>query len=80
MKLNGLKDILKFLNMLDKMNLFYFISHPRPETLKVHFTLVTLRVEIEFFEDHIEYSLFKGNEEVLDDQSDLFNLIKEWGE
>lgn len=30
---------------------------------------------MDFFEDHIEYSVFEGNEDVLDDQEKLFGMI-----
>ena len=36
-------------------------------------------LEVEFFEDHIEYSVFTGDESVLDDQKQLFDLIIERG-
>jgi hypothetical protein len=41
-------------------------------------TLVGQRVEVDFFEDHIEYSVFDGNEDVLDDQKALFDAIEEF--
>ena len=36
------------------------------------------RIEIDFSEDHIEYSRFTGGESVKDDQSVLFKLIAEF--
>jgi len=35
-------------------------------------------VEVYFFEDHIEYSVFDGNEYVLDDQKALFDAIEDF--
>jgi hypothetical protein len=35
-------------------------------------------VEVDFFEDHIEYSVFDGNEYVLDDQKALFDAIEDF--
>lgn len=46
----------------------------------VTITLFGARVEIDFFDDHIEYSVFKGDEGVLDDQPALFGMIREFVE
>ncbi|MGL4811465.1 MAG: hypothetical protein ACRCXM_06790 [Beijerinckiaceae bacterium] len=47
----------------------------------VTFTLVGYRVEVDFFEDEIEYSIFAGREDVLTDEKELFALIdRAWGD
>ena len=75
MKLNGISDLLRFLNRLDELALIYRFDRRRQDTIMVTITLVGIRVEVDFFDDHIEYSVFKGDEWVLDDQQDLFRLL-----
>jgi len=41
----------------------------------VTFTTVGKRIELDFFADHIEYSIFSGDESVLDDEKALFEII-----
>lgn len=77
MRLRGIVDILGFLNLLDKHNIVYRIDHRRPDSIMISYTHVGVRVELDFFDDHIEYSLFKGDESVLDDQELIFRLIAE---
>ena len=77
MRLRGLVDILAFLNLLDKHNIVYRIDHRRPDSIMISYTHVGVRVELDFFYNHIEYSLFKGDESVLDDQDIIFRLIAE---
>ena len=75
MKLNGIGDLLPFLNLLKDHSIVYRLEHMRPDSIMVTLTLVGARVEVDFFDDHIEYSVFKGDERVLDDQEDLFRLL-----
>lgn len=78
-KLDGIKDLIPFLSFLDKRKIFYWLSHDRPESIMVEITRVGKRIEVDFFDDHIEYSVFEGNEDVLDDQEKLFRMIGNFG-
>ena len=51
----------------------------RDDAMMVEIHLVGIRLEVEFFDDHIEYSLFTGDESVEDDQKKLFDLLIEHG-
>lgn len=44
----------------------------------VTLTLLGERVEVQFFDDHIEYSRFKGDESVEQDVGILFSLIADF--
>jgi len=77
MKLEGLKDILSFLQFLNQRKVQFVLSQERTDSIMVSFTLVGVRVEVDFFDDHIEYSLFTGDEWVLDDQAALVSLIRD---
>ena len=78
MKLEGLKDLIPFLNFLKMNGVWYALHHLRDDCVLVMLTLLGERIEIEFFMDHIEYSRFKGDESVEDDQEVLFSLIAEF--
>ena len=75
MKLNGICDLLPFLNLMKDRSIVFRLEQMRPDSIMVTLTLVGARVEVDFFDDHIEYSVFKGDERVLDDQQDLFRLL-----
>ena len=68
MKISGLKDLLPFLGALKDNNILYRIEHLRDDSIMVTFSQLYFRVEVDFFEDHVEYSYFVGDEAVLDDQ------------
>jgi hypothetical protein len=42
----------------------------------VTLALVGKRIEVDFFEDHVEYSIFTGDESVEDDVDKLLALTK----
>ena len=43
----------------------------------VTLTVVGARIEVDFFDDHIEFSVFEGDESVEDDSDKLFRIIRE---
>ena len=75
MTLNGIHDLLPFLNFLKDSSISFRLEHDRADSIMVCFTLVGARVELDFFDDHIEYSIFTGDEFVLEDQAKLFRMI-----
>jgi hypothetical protein len=77
MNSDGLKRVLDFLDILDKENVHYQIDQVRPDAILVFFTLVGLRVEIDFFVDRMTYRCFKGHEDVHVDESMLMDLIQQ---
>ncbi|MBL8590567.1 MAG: hypothetical protein JNK46_18680 [Methylobacteriaceae bacterium] len=77
MTFDGIKDLLPFLEFLNSRKVLFRIEQSRPDAIMVSFTLVGVRAEVEFFDDHIEYSLFHGDEWVLDDQAALVALIRQ---
>jgi len=81
MQLTGITDLLSFLNYLGKERIHYRLDHLREDSIMVSFTLVGARVELDFFEDHVEFSFFTGNEDVETDTRLLTDLIKRhWGD
>ena len=77
MNSDGLKRVLEFLDILDKENVHYQIDQVRPDAILVFFTLVGVRVEVDFFVDRMTYRCFKGHEDVHVDESMLMDLIQQ---
>lgn len=75
---DGLERMLRFLNFLNEKNIHFFIEQYSPEGLTVILTLVGARIEVEFKVDHIEYSVFKGSEDVEGDEKALYDLVKKY--
>jgi hypothetical protein len=80
MQKDGLERMLDFLDLLREKKIWFFITQYSDEGLTVTFTLVGARVEVEFFVDHLEFSVFKGSEAVESDEKALLDLIKQYGE
>jgi hypothetical protein len=68
------------LNLLERERLHFRIDRHRPDTVMITVTVVGERLEIDVFDDgHIEYSRFKGDEDVFDDEGALMDLIRRHG-
>ena len=81
MQMRGIQDLLSFLQFLRKEKIHYRLDCVRDDAVMVTMTLVGARVEIDFFDDHIEFSAFVGDESVDDETEALLNLIREhWGD
>jgi hypothetical protein len=76
MKKDGLQRMMDFLNFLDKGNIHYFITKYSDDGLTATLTLVGARIEVEFTPDEMQYSIFRGNEDVSTDDKSLMDLIK----
>ncbi len=72
---DGLQRVLDVLDALRERGIEYKIDQQQPEAIMVTFALVGLRIEIEFFVDHLEFSAFRGNEDVDSDEKALMDLI-----
>lgn len=77
MTLSGIKDFLPFVDFLRDRKIWFRIESLRHDAVTVEIHLVGVRLEVEFFDDHIEYSMFSGDEAVEDDQEKLFDLLIE---
>ncbi|KAF0231671.1 MAG: hypothetical protein FD175_579 [Beijerinckiaceae bacterium] len=70
-------DILAFLESLRETNIHFSLRSSRDDSISVDFTLVGCRVEVDFFEDHIEFSYFKGDEGVERDWKIMEQLLND---
>ena len=75
MQLKGLGDILEFLDFLKKNHHWYRLDHVRYNAVMVTIHTAGMRIEVEFFVDHIEYGIFSGDESVFEDQNQLIKLL-----
>ena len=80
MTLTGIKDLLPFVEFLRDRKIWFRMDSLRHDAITVEIHLVGIRLEVEFFDDHIEYSTFTGDETVQDDQKKLFDILSELGE
>lgn len=61
---------------LDKRSLYFSLSRHRPDSVMLTVTLVGKRIEIDVFDDeHVEYSVFTGSEDVSSNLENLFALL-----
>lgn len=80
MKMDGLQRLLDFLEVLREKNIWFRLEQTVPDGVMVMFTLIGARVEATFMVDEMQYSIFRGNEDVEVDEKALMNLLKERGE
>jgi len=73
---DGLQRVLDFLDALDDAGVHYQIDQVRPDALLVFFTLVGVRVEVDFLVDRMTYRCFKGHEDVIADDVLLMRLVE----
>ncbi|WP_246155629.1 hypothetical protein [Rhabdaerophilum calidifontis] len=70
-----IRDIFCFLNELRALSIKFRLRSSRDDSISVDFTLVGCRVEVDFFDDHIEFSYFTGDEGVHDDWALMQRLL-----
>ncbi len=75
MKITGLDGLINFYDFLQKKKIRYATFCDRDDCVTILVCIMRHRIEVDIFEDHIEYSIFSGNEGVEDDQQALFDLI-----
>jgi hypothetical protein len=69
--------LLNFLDFLNKKKITFRLEQQRDECILVLFTLVGMRIEVEVFDDDLEFCVFKGSEMVSTDQAALYKLIND---
>ena len=79
MIIHGYDGMLRFLDHLKDKNIPFKITRERHDCLMASFAMVGFRVEVEFFEDHVEYSVFTGHEDVLENENELLAMIEKYG-
>ena len=75
--LNDIGDLLPFLNNLKDKRFWNTLAHQRDDGILVLIPLIGIRLEVEFLVERVKYSLFTGDESVLDDYPALFDLLEQ---
>jgi hypothetical protein len=75
-KKDGFERLLDFLDFLREQKIQFRIEQQQPEAVMVTFALVGFRIEVEFFADELQFSVFTGHEDVSTDEKQLYDLIK----
>ena len=75
--MNGLAGACRFIEMLEDRDIPFRLEQQRADTIMIRFRLPGTRAEVEFFDDHFEYSYFKGDEQGVSDRDALLALIAE---
>lgn len=80
-KPKDIRDIFNFLNDLRSNSIEFRLGSSRDDSVSLDFTLVGCRVEVDFFDDHIEFSYFTGDESVHSDWAIMQALLdKHWND
>jgi len=75
MVMTGFARLVSFLDFLRDKKIHFFLDYQQSGGILVCLTLVGARVEVQFFEDNIEFSTFLGHEDVSSDEAALQALI-----
>lgn len=77
-KMDGLARLLQFLNYLRERKVHFVLANHRDDSIMVTVTITGARIEVDFFEDHVEYSVFRGSEAVEDDEVALLAMVDDF--
>lgn len=73
---HGMEGLLDFLSLLRSKKIMYRLEQQRDDAIMISFALVGQRVEVEWFADEVEFSVFAGDEGVSTDEAELLALIE----
>lgn len=79
MEIRGIVDLLPFLNFLYDRGCRYDLLHSHPDSVKATVHLAENKIEVDFFDDHVDFSCFDGLSQRQVDTADLIKLIEERG-
>ena len=73
-------ELYRMIRLLERERVHYRLDRHRDNSILVNETMVGERIEIDVFEDgHVEYSRFRGHEDVEGDVPALEALLREHG-
>lgn len=71
-------ELYRMIALLEDAKIHFRLDRHRDDSIMITATIVGQRIEIDVFEDgHVEYSLFRGNEDVEDNVPALEALIRD---
>jgi hypothetical protein len=77
MVFTNLAGILNALNYLDEKKITYELCHTIDDCITAMVYVVGIRIEIYFYEHEVNYSVFRGNEDVEMDLGELMKLLSD---
>lgn len=79
-ELRGIRDIIAFTSYLREKNICHAFQQVADDYITVRVDILNSRIEVDFYEDHIEYNHFDGREDILTDQTKLFAMLRHFVE
>lgn len=73
----GQNGLLNFLEYLESKKVAFSLHRYDSESVYVFLSLYGKRIEVAFFKDHWNYSVFTGNEDVENESAKLIQMIEE---
>jgi hypothetical protein len=73
----GLTGLIEFLKFLDKQRIKYDLEYDLSDAISVCFMVVGAKFEVDFFETHVTYNFYIGNEEVHRDENQFMSILAE---
>jgi hypothetical protein len=80
MQFNGLAGLLRLTALLRQHSISYKIEQQVDDALEVSFALVGARIEVSISETDVEFSVFRGSEDVIFGSDALMSLLKKEAE
>jgi hypothetical protein len=75
MNLRNVRDFIPFLNHLEQLKLIFRLRHSRDKAVSVDFICGENLIEVDFFDDHIDYSFFLRDRSEVHDFSWLIEQV-----
>jgi hypothetical protein len=72
--------LMTLISFLNRNRIHFRLDQQSDDAVMVSFSLVGMRIEVEVFDDRLEFSTFEGDESVETSEDKLYLLIKERGE
>ena len=72
--------LMKLISFLNSNRIQFRLDQQSDDAVMVSFSFVGMRIEVEVFDDRLEFSTFEGDESVETSEDKLYLLIKERGE
>ncbi|HMO30846.1 hypothetical protein [Enterovirga sp.] len=78
--LRGIRDIIAFTSYLRDRKIWHAFQQTADDYITVRVDILNSRIEVDFYEDHVEYNHFDGREDILTDQIKLFAMLRHFVE
>jgi hypothetical protein len=73
----GITGLVEFLQFLDVQRITYDLKHDLSDAISVWFMVVGAKFEVDFFETHVTYNFYIGDEGVHRDEKQFMHMLAE---